>query len=134
MTEIITERAALSDRAVSYLRTAVPAMWGAVVAAILKVLAGHLPTDVYGALSDFLSGPLAQALAVSAAIAAWYWVWRRVESRIPDWLTRIVLGSARTPGYAPTSTAEPSATDGAERAARSAALSLVPASSDGDVA
>lgn len=97
--ELSTERTALSDRAVSYLRTVVPALWGAVVAVILKALAPHLPAALYDELRDLLSGPLAQALVVSLAVAAWYWLWRRIEHRIPDWLTRVVLGSARTPGY-----------------------------------
>ncbi|RHA43678.1 hypothetical protein [Cellulomonas rhizosphaerae] len=89
----------LSDRAVSYLRTAVPALWGAAIAATLKALAPHLPPALYQQLADVLSSALAQSLVVSAAIAGWYWVWRRAEPYIPDWATRVVLGSARTPAY-----------------------------------
>lgn len=93
----------LSDRAVSVLRTAVPSLWGALVAALLGVLAGHLPVEVYDPLAEALSSDLLVAVVVAAVIAAWYALWRRVEPFIPDWLTRVVLGSARTPAYAPTS-------------------------------
>ncbi|WP_158609493.1 hypothetical protein [Cellulomonas triticagri] len=35
----------------------------------------------------------------AVAITLWYAVARRVEQHIPDWLTRVVLGSAATPTY-----------------------------------
>ncbi len=97
---ITLERTALSDRAVSYLRTVVPTLWGAVVATILRITSPHLPGDVGQALADLLGSELALTLVLTAAIAVWYWLWRRLEHRIPDWAVRLVLGSARTPGYA----------------------------------
>ena len=97
---IVDERTVLSDRAVSYLRTIVPVLWGSIVATILRVISPHLPGDVGQALADFLASELALSLVTAAGIAGWYWVWRRLERRIPDWLVRLVLGSARTPGYA----------------------------------
>ena len=96
---IVDERTVLSDRAVSYLRTIVPVLWGSIVATILRVISPHLPGDVGQALADFLASELALSLVTAAGIAGWYWVWRRLERRIPDWLVRLVLGSARTPGY-----------------------------------
>lgn len=93
------ERTALSDRAVSYLRTVVPVLWGTVGATILRVVSPHLPGDVGQALADLLESELALSLVTAASIAGWSWVWRRLERRIPDWLVRLVLGSARTPGY-----------------------------------
>lgn len=101
MTTFIDERIALSDRAVATLRTAVPAAWGTLVAYLLGLLAGHLPDELHATLADMLASPAASALAVSAVIAAWYWLWRRVEDHIPLWLVRLALGSARTPSYAP---------------------------------
>ena len=98
-TPITDERTALSDRAVSYLRTIVPVLWGSIVATILRAISPHLPGDVGQALADFLASELALSLVTAAGIAGWYWVWRRLERRIPDWLVRLVLGSARTPGY-----------------------------------
>lgn len=97
---IVDERTVLSDRAVSYLRTIVPVLWGSIVATILRVISPHLPGDVGQALADLLESELALSLVTAAGIAGWYWVWRRLERRIPDWLVRLVLGSARTPGYA----------------------------------
>lgn len=94
------DHTALSDRAVSYLRTIVPTIWGALVVTVLRVLGPHLPGDVGTALADVLSSELVLTLVVTVAIAAWYWLWRRLERHVPDWLVRLVLGSARTPGYA----------------------------------
>ena len=84
----------LSDRAVSYLRTIVPVLWGSLLSAVLPALP-WLPVEVV----EWLSGDAA-ALAVTAlAIAAWYVVWRWLEPHVPDWLTRFVLGSAQPPIY-----------------------------------
>ncbi|WP_029289146.1 hypothetical protein [Cellulomonas sp. HZM] len=99
MTTTTDDATALSDRAVSILRTAVPALWGSLVAAVLAALAPHLPATVYDALADALSSDVTRALVVAVVIAAWYALWRRLEPHTPDWLTRLVLGSARTPGY-----------------------------------
>lgn len=91
----------LSDRAVSTLRTAVPVAWGSLVGLVLGWVAPHLPGDLGPLLADFLGGEEALTFVVALAIAGWYAVWRRVEKRIPDWLTRIVLGSAAAPSYSP---------------------------------
>ena len=91
----------LSDRAVSYLRTVVPVLWGSLVGLLLGWVAPHLPGELGDTLADLLGGEAAIALVSGLAIAGWYALWRRVEPRIPDWLTRIVLGSASAPTYAP---------------------------------
>lgn len=91
-----TDHTALSDRAVSYLRTIVPTVWGALVVTVLP----YLPGAVGATFADVLSSELVLTLVVTVAIAAWYWLWRRLERHVPDWLVRLVLGSARTPGYA----------------------------------
>jgi len=94
------DNSTISDRAVSYLRTIVPIAWGWVVTWIL--------TNV-SAVSDFvtnhhidLNSLVIQSFITSVAIAAWYVIWRAVEPHIPDWLTRLVLGSAKAPQYAGT--------------------------------
>ena len=89
----------LSDRAVSHLRTVVPVAWGSLVGLLLGWVAPHLPGDLGDTLADLLGGEAAIALVSGLAIAGWYALWRRVEPRIPDWLTRIVLGSASAPSY-----------------------------------
>ena len=84
----------LSDRAVSYLRTTVPVLWGSLIALLLRTLP-DLPAEVATALeSEAVVGAV-----VALSIVVWYWVWRRLEPHVPDWLTRIVLGSAAAPTY-----------------------------------
>jgi len=95
-----TGATSLGDRGASYLRTVVPVIWGSVITQLLAVLAPHLPGDVGATLSDWLSGEAAIALVTAVVIAGWYALWRIVEPRLPDWLTRILLGSAATPTYA----------------------------------
>jgi len=101
MTPATDARTALSDRAVATLRTAVPALWGTLVTVLLGALAGHLPDDVHTALAGVLGSDVVLAAIVAVVIAAWYAGWRRLEPHVPLWLVRLVLGSARTPSYAP---------------------------------
>ncbi|MHA7132528.1 hypothetical protein [Oerskovia turbata] len=96
----------LSDRAVSWLRTAVPVLWGTIVVAILRTISPHLPGDLGTALATWLGSETTIALVTAAAIAAWYALWRWAEPRIPDWLTRLVLGSAQSPTYTGRHTAD----------------------------
>ncbi len=95
-----TGATSLSDRGASYLRTVIPTLWGTFVAQVFVAISPHLPVDVVDALRDWLSGPAAVGVATAAGIAVWYWVARRVEPHVPDWLTRIILGSAAAPTYA----------------------------------
>jgi hypothetical protein len=50
-----------------------------------------------------LSSDVVLSLLVVASIAVWYAIARWLEPRLPDWLTRLVLGSAAAPTYARTS-------------------------------
>jgi hypothetical protein len=79
----------------SILRTLVPALWGSVIAWLIGVL------PVLAPLEADLAGLADVALPVITAviIGAWYAFWRWLEPRLPDWLTRAVLGSAKTPSY-----------------------------------
>lgn len=101
-----TDTTALSDRVVSYLRTIVPIWWGALVTWLL----GQVP--VLSTWLDSLGIDPTSATVVTAVsgvvTAAWYVVWRWVEPRLPDWLTRIVLGSARPPAYSLTAAVDDS--------------------------
>lgn len=79
----------------SILRTLVPALWGSLIAwlvGVLPVLA-PLEADLNG-LADVILPVLTAVI-----IGAWYAFWRWLEPRLPDWLTRAVLGSAKTPSY-----------------------------------
>lgn len=79
----------------SILRTVVPVLWGSFIA----VLIGALP--ILAPLEDDLKGLADIILPILTAviIAAWYAFWRWFEPRLPDWLKRAVLGSAKTPNY-----------------------------------
>ncbi|AYN58097.1 hypothetical protein PBI_JUDY_27 [Arthrobacter phage Judy] len=85
MTQILT----------SLLRTVVPYAWGIVVTWLITVL------PVLAPLENQLLGLATLALPILAAVisAAWYAFWRWLEPRLPVWLTRAVLGSAKTPVY-----------------------------------
>lgn len=77
------------------LRTIVPALWGSLVAWLIGVL------PVLAPLEGQLAG-LAEILlpiVTAVIIGAWYAFWRWLQPRLPDWLVRAVLGSAKTPVY-----------------------------------
>jgi hypothetical protein len=81
----------------AYLRTYVPIVWGWLVGLIL--------TNVPGIESLLLMlniDPNAPAIlaAITGALAiGWYALMRKIEPYIPDWLTRIFLGSPQVPSY-----------------------------------
>lgn len=79
----------------SILRTVVPALWGSLIAWLVGVLPLLAPLEAQ------LLGLAEVILPVLTAviIATWYAFWRWLEPRLPDWLTRAVLGSAKTPTY-----------------------------------
>ena len=87
----------LNDKAVSYLRTFVPIVWGYVVTFVL----GHIPAakSLLDGLGIDLTSPLVVGGVVSVVTAAWYALMRWLEPKLPAWLTRIVLGSNSTPTY-----------------------------------
>ncbi|GAA4627256.1 hypothetical protein [Cellulomonas oligotrophica] len=94
------ESLALSERVVALLRTAVPALWGTLSAWALAQIAGVLPPVLADPLAAALGSDVVAAVVVAAVIAAWYAAWRWAEPHVPEWLVRVVLGSARTPSYA----------------------------------
>ena len=77
------------------LRTIVPALWGSLIAWLIGVLPilAPLEADLNG-LADIILPVLTAVI-----IGAWYAFWRWLEPRMPDWLTRAVLGSSKTPVY-----------------------------------
>lgn len=79
----------------SLLRTLVPYVWGLFIGWLITVV------PVLQPLENDLNGLADLALPVLVAVitAAWYAFWRWLEPRMPDWLTRAVLGSAKAPHY-----------------------------------
>lgn len=81
----------MSDRLRSWLRTTVPAVWSAIVTYLATLGA---PQSLVDALGD--AGP---TLVVPLILGAVYAGLRALEPRLPAWLTRVLLGSARRPVY-----------------------------------
>ncbi|HEV2782053.1 MAG TPA: hypothetical protein VGX25_21900, partial [Actinophytocola sp.] len=71
-----------------------PAAWAALVVFLVKQFG--LPPAAEAWLS---SAPVVDAVTNLAALAAVYAFVRWIEPRIPDWATRLLLGSARPPTY-----------------------------------
>lgn len=79
----------------SILRTLVPALWGSFIGWVLAVVPVLEPLR-----ADLIAyGDLAVPVISAVLIGAWYALWRWLEPRLPDWLTRILLGSAKAPTY-----------------------------------
>ena len=85
----------MSALVTSWVRTVVPALWATAIA----WLVARIPAVAQSA--DQLNG-LADQLLVPVVLAVVYAVLRRIEPHLPDWLTRIFLGSATPPTYPPT--------------------------------
>jgi len=80
---------------ISLLRTFVAWVWGLFIGWLIIVL------PIFQPFEDSLLGLAELALPILVAViaAAWYAFWRWVEPRLPDWLTRAVLGSSTAPAY-----------------------------------
>lgn len=89
----------LSDAVVSWIRTIVPIVWGSLVTSVLTAV------DWLPGVLEYLhldpSAPVVVTTVTGVAVAAWYSLWRWLEPRIPAWLARVALGSAREPEYGP---------------------------------
>ena len=81
---------------VSWIRTAVPSLWGAVIGFVISL--GVLPSDLVGSARD-----VGTAVLVPICISAFYAVARWLETR--NWMPRklivALLGSANAPRYQP---------------------------------
>lgn len=91
----------MSDLVTSWLRGVVPGAWSALVTALLAWAAASAPwfLGLLDALNLDLSSPAAVAFVMAVVLAAWLALWRRIEPQVPDWLSRIAMGSAKTPTY-----------------------------------
>lgn len=91
----------MSDLVASWLRTVVPGLYAAVIGSVLAWLATHATwaLDLLALLSIDPQSTAFVAGVVTVVLAAWYAGWRKLEPYIPDWLTRLVLGSAARPTY-----------------------------------
>lgn len=95
----------MSDQITSYLRTYVPKTYGYLLGLLLAWLGSNAPWVL--AVLDFLGVDLGSEVVVAFLVtavvgvteAAYYWLLRRLEPRLPDWLTRALLGSSASPLY-----------------------------------
>jgi len=76
----------------SWLRTVVPALWAAAVAWAVS----RIP-----AVGQFVNelNMVGNLVVVPVVLGAVYAFLRKVEPYLPDWLTRVFLGSAKLPVY-----------------------------------
>jgi hypothetical protein len=81
----------MSDRFVSWLRTVFPVAWSALISWLASLC---VPQFVTGAL-----GPAGELVVLPIIVGVVYPLVRWIEPRLPMWLTRILLGSARSPSY-----------------------------------
>lgn len=91
----------MSDLVISWLRGVVPGAWSALVTALLAWATASAPwlLQLLDALNIDLGSPAAVAFVMALVLAVWLAVWRRIEPHVPDWLSRIAMGSALTPAY-----------------------------------
>lgn len=97
----------MSDLVASWLRTVVPGLYAAAIGSVLAWLASHASwvLDLLDLLNIDPQSTVFVAGVVTLVLAGWYAGWRKLEPYIPAWLTRVVLGSAKTPLYVPSGSA-----------------------------
>jgi hypothetical protein len=81
----------MSDRFISWLRTVFPVAWSALIAWLASLC---VPTFITGAL-----GAAGELVVLPIVLGVVYPLVRWIEPRLPAWLTRVLLGSARPPTY-----------------------------------
>lgn len=95
----------LSDLVISRLRTVVPKLCGLAIGAFLVWAGANAPwvLAVLDMLGVDLSDPAVvtgiSLFVVGLTEVGWYELWRRLEPLLPDWLTRLTLGSVKHPVY-----------------------------------
>jgi hypothetical protein len=82
----------MSDPLTSWVRTVVPGLWSALIAWLISL---GLPDAITSALSG-----LGTTVIVPVALGGIYAALRGLESKMPPWLTVVLLGSNRPPNYA----------------------------------
>jgi len=89
----------------SILRTIVPVLWGSFIGWLIGLL--PILEPLRPALLEYAT-PLT-AIAGAVLVAAWYAFWRWLEPKLPAWLVRAVLGSAKAPVYPDKASTAPAA-------------------------
>jgi hypothetical protein len=84
----------LGDYGASVVRTVVSYIYGLAITALLQWW-----TSVPSELAEWLGSDVTIGAVVAIATAAWYALFRALEPRLPNWLTRLTLGSAKSPDH-----------------------------------
>jgi hypothetical protein len=105
------------------LRTVIPSLWGSFVTWAVLLLPALAPLQAYLLSQSDVITTAATSAITAVVIGAWYAAWRWLQPRLPVWLVRAVLGSAKTPIYSSIVSVNP-ATATSTEAARAASLSL----------
>ena len=85
----------IDDVVVRNLRTVVPVAWGSIVSFLIQFIASDISEPINDALRSEPVGVAVTALT----IWVWYLIWSKVSHLIPDWLTKLVMGSEKEPTY-----------------------------------
>lgn len=80
---------------ISILRTIVPLVWGNIVLFLLGIVPALEP--LRGQLLAY--GDAAIPVLAALLTALWYALWRWAEPKLPNWITAVLLGSAKAPVY-----------------------------------
>lgn len=83
----------IRDIGVSIIRTIVPSAWGAALAWLISQVPALEPVLNQSGMTGL------GAVLAATLIGLWYALFRSVESKLPAWLTVLVLGSNRPPTY-----------------------------------
>ena len=81
----------MSNSLIAWLRTVVPTGWAALVAWLASLGAPTYLTTALGSATELVVLPIVLGVV--------YPLLRSIEPRLPDWLTRILLGSPQPPSY-----------------------------------
>jgi hypothetical protein len=81
----------MSDKIAAWLRTVLPGAWAALVAYLATLGLPSWVTDILGDASEQVVGVVILAVVYPAL--------RWLETRLPDWLSRLLMGSAKRPTY-----------------------------------
>ncbi|WP_457948326.1 hypothetical protein ACTAQI_20385 [Pseudarthrobacter sp. alpha12b] len=113
----------MSQFLTAVLRTVIPSLWGSFITWAVLLLPVLAPLQDYLlSQSDVVTTAVTSAVT-AVVIGAWYATWRWLQPRLPVWLARAVLGSAKTPSYTSVASVNPASATSAA-AARVASQSL----------
>lgn len=80
-----------TDKRTDWLRTVVPVIWSALIAWLIKMGAPEMLTDALNHLGGTVVTPV--------VVAAVYGALKALESHLPPWLSKILMGSEHEPEF-----------------------------------